>query len=45
MAECLVIGLTEAGQLRFGSSTTDTARIVLMLEIAKYDVIKDTMGD
>lgn len=43
MIKCVVIGLDENGALKFGGSLSDAGEIMIMLEAAKLDLIKNTL--
>lgn len=43
MAKCIVIGLDDAGVLKFGGSLSEAGEIMIMLEAAKLDLIKNTL--
>ena len=43
MEMCTILGFDKNGKLVFGSSTSDAGKIIMMLEAAKLQVIKDTL--
>lgn len=43
MTDCVILGLDDAGKLCFGGSTSDAGKIMLMLEAAKLEIIKNTL--
>lgn len=43
MADCVILGLDEAGVLHFGGSTSDAGKIMIMLEAAKLQIVKTTL--
>jgi len=45
MEACCVVGFDKDNVLQFGGSTSDVAQVILMLELAKNQMIKDITGE
>ena len=41
MEHCLIVGCTKEGELKFGGTTCDTAKILLLLERARIVLMAD----
>jgi hypothetical protein len=43
MAKCIIIGLDDAGILKFGGTLSEAGEIMIMIEAAKIELIKNTL--